>query len=166
MSLQIDVDSEAIYLDGHWYTREDLARRIKAMLDGGDFAVARPSAALEALNTQMATVRTMAFRADAELADALMQEAQRTGKTVGAILREAAAVAVGFAPQQAAEPPPAPAPEVPPARASAPVPAPQVSAAVAGPGALRAAGVEPADRPVELTKRKEDENAEQRWFKA
>lgn len=166
MSFPIDVDSEAIFLDGHWYTREDLARRIKAMLDGGDFTVARPSAALEALNAEMATVRTLAFRASAELADALMQEAQRSGKTVGAILREAAAHAIGHQEAPAPQPQPsAPPAEVPAPRASAPVPAPHPSAPVPGPGALRAAGVEP-ERPVELTKRKEDENAEQRWFKA
>jgi hypothetical protein len=45
----IDVDAEAIFLDGSWYTREDLSRRIRAMLDSGDFNVARPSMALQEL---------------------------------------------------------------------------------------------------------------------
>ena len=26
--LPIDIDAEAIYFDGHWYTRDDMARRI------------------------------------------------------------------------------------------------------------------------------------------
>jgi len=34
----IDLDAEAIQFEGHWYTRDELARKIKSMLDAGDFA--------------------------------------------------------------------------------------------------------------------------------
>ncbi len=153
----IDLDAEAIFLDGHWFTRDDLARRIKAMLDAGDFAVARPSTALEQLTQALANVRTLAFRVPAELADALTKAAQTQNKTVGALLRELAGEAVG----QTQAPAPAVAAAIPAAPGSAPV--------LAGPGALKAAGVESTEeKPVELTnpKKKEDESAEQRWFKA
>ena len=131
----IDVDAEAIFLDGTWQKREDLARRIKAMLDSGDYAVAKLSTALEQLTQAMANVRTVSFRMSAELADALAAAAQRQGKTQGALLRDLAAQAVG-----------APA---------APAAAPSTAPATA------------EDKPVELTKpkKREDETAEQRWFK-
>ncbi len=43
----IDLDSESVWLDGAWYTRDELARRIKQMIESGDFRVSRPSQALE-----------------------------------------------------------------------------------------------------------------------
>lgn len=67
--LPIDVDAEAIFLDGAWYTREDLARKIKSMIDAGDFNVARPSAALEALSATLQQVRTLSFRVTPDLAE-------------------------------------------------------------------------------------------------
>jgi hypothetical protein len=87
--LPIDVDAEAIFLDGGWYTREDLSRRIKAMLDAGDFNVAKPSAALEQLTHTVSTVRTLMFRSTPDLAEGLNQVAARSGQSVGAVIREA-----------------------------------------------------------------------------
>src|SRR5205823_1294285 len=33
----IDLDSEAVWLDGAWYTRDDLARKIKQLIETGDY---------------------------------------------------------------------------------------------------------------------------------
>lgn len=95
MTLPIDLDSETIQYEGHWYTRDELAKRIKAMLDAGDFAVGRPSQALEQLTHTLAGLRTMAFRVSPEMADALNQLAARQGRGVGAVIREALAHALG-----------------------------------------------------------------------
>src|SRR5262245_59922421 len=86
--LPIDLDAEAIQYDGHWYTREDLARRIKQMLDSGDFAVGKPSQALEQLTQVLASLRTLAFRLPPEMADQLNQAAARHGRTLGSLIRE------------------------------------------------------------------------------
>jgi hypothetical protein len=177
----IDVDAEAIFLDGSWYTREDLSRRIRAMLDSGDFNVARPSMALQELTQMMTGVRTLAFRAPPELADALTQLAQRMQQSLGAVIREAvtqfitdansdpAAAGSGGGGQQRHEETVRAAIPVPTSTTSEDLPkvivepGPQV---IAGPGALRAAGVE----PVELTQRKQQaaggtpDDGEQRWF--
>ena len=185
----IDVDAEAIFLDGGWYTREDLSRRIRAMLDSGDFNVARPSMALQELTQMMQGVRTMAFRAQPELADALTALATRLGQSVGGVIREAITqyitdansepVVAQQAPVQLSQPQQHRSEET--VRAPMPVPSsttaeelPKViiepsAPVIAGPGALKAAGVE----PVELTQRKaagaatagEPESSEQRWFK-
>ncbi len=185
----IDVDAEAIFLDGAWYTREDLSRRIRAMLDSGDFNVARPSMALQELTQMMVGIRTMAFRATPELADALTALATRLGQSVGGVIREAVTQyitdansgPVANAQQQpqpmqltqqqqsrseetvrAAIPTSTTAEELPKVVVEPVSPGP----VIAGPGALKAAGVE----PVELTQRKpasssEPETSEQRWFK-
>lgn len=157
----IDVDAEAIFLDGAWYTREDLSRRIRSMLDQGDFNVARPSMALEELTQVLQGVRTLAFRATPELADALQELAARTSQTVGYVIREAVTQYItdaNSAPPEVehrehtvrAAIPTAPAPATTGTTADN---LPMIDAkpmVIAGPGALRAA--EPA--PVELVHRK------------
>jgi len=90
--LPIDLDAEAIQFDGHWYTREDLARRIKQMLDSGDFAVGKISQALEQLTTVLASLRTLAFRIPPDMADQLNQVAARHGRTLGSLIRESLTV--------------------------------------------------------------------------
>ncbi|MBL8956488.1 MAG: ribbon-helix-helix protein, CopG family [Myxococcaceae bacterium] len=191
--LPIDIDAEAIYFDGHWYTRDDMARRIKAMLDQGDFAVSRPSAALEQLIAVISSVRTLAFRATPDMIEAINAGAARSGKSVGAFIREALAQQLGvpssdFGPapveQQAQQPQTAARPSDEtirgaPVAAVVAAPAPSApQAPIAGPGALRAAQnerlpsvvVEPElvndPSPVELThkKTKEEEATERRWF--
>ena len=165
--LPIDIDAEAIYFDGHWYTRDDMARRIKAMLDQGDFAVTRPSTALEQLTSVISSVRTLAFRATPDMIEAINAGAARAGKSVGAYVRDALAQQMGtpssdFGPARTggesaqsaqasaeqSEQPPQPQPSQPQQRPAdetirgAPVPNPAPSAPIAGPGALRAANVD------------------------
>lgn len=94
--LPIDIDTESVQFEGHWYTREALAARIKGMLDAGDFSVSRPSQALENLTNTLASLRTLAFRATPELADALNSAAARHGKTVGAVIRDAMTSLLGL----------------------------------------------------------------------
>lgn len=173
--LPIDVDAEAIFFDGAWYTREDLGRKIKSMIDGGDFNVARPSAALEALSATLAQVRTLSFRVTPELAQALEQLANRSGNSVGQLVREAVMQMLtqgADAPQEGlrqAEPVAAPAPTPPEAQPTVIVK--PEAGVVAGPGALRNAGIDPKTvQPIELTKRVEPQpqqaqNEENRWFK-
>lgn len=129
MSLSIDLDSEAIQYEGKWYTRDELARRIKSMLDAGDFAISKPSQALEQLTATIAGLRTVAFRAPPELADALNAHAAQVGKSAGQFVREAVAAALGkaVAPAEAAPARTTPAPQpaiAPPAPTPAPIPAP------------------------------------------
>lgn len=93
----IDLDTESIQYDEQWYTREELARRIKAMLDNGDFAVGRPSQALEQLTLTLSNLRTIAFKITPDMADAVQQAAARQGRTVGGLIREAITDYLGFA---------------------------------------------------------------------
>ncbi len=114
----IDLDSESVWLDGVWYTRQDLARRIKEMIESGDFRVSRPSQALERLEAALAQARVLAVRMPADLAESVGSVADRLGRPVGHLVREAvayylaAAAAYGAAqagaaaqPAHAAQPP-------------------------------------------------------------
>ncbi len=199
MSLMpIDLDAEAILFDGQWSTRDELARRIKAMLDAGDYAISRQSTALEQLTSTLAAVRTLAFRATPDLVEALNMAAARSGKSVGGFIRDTLIDSIAGAPEvaqahpneAAAAPraktdPEMPAVAMPPAlpvapAAAAPVQAPPPSAVMAGPGALKAAGVASPSQPmpsvvvepalanetvVDLTNpKKKEEESERRWF--
>ena len=112
-SLLIDLDAEAIQYEGQWYTRDELARKIKGMLDAGDFAIGKPSQALEQLNQTLASLRTLAFRVTPEMADAINQISARHNRGVGSIIREALTMHLGLPPSADAERPPAKRPPSP-----------------------------------------------------
>jgi hypothetical protein len=87
----IDLDTESVWLDGAWYTRDELARRIKEMIEAGDFRVSRPSQALERLEAALAQARLLSVRMPADLADAVESAASRLGRPAGHLVREAIA---------------------------------------------------------------------------
>ncbi|MFL5321294.1 MAG: ribbon-helix-helix protein, CopG family [Myxococcaceae bacterium] len=162
-NLAIDLDLEAVQYDGSWYTRDELAKKIKAQLEAGDYSISRPSQALEFLTAQLASSKMISFKVNQELADALNAAASRQSRSASAILRDALQLALGgmrdpigkrpTEPEVPAISPPVPAP-APAPQAAAPQPAPAAAAApppippglnpspgvLAGPGALRNAG--------------------------
>lgn len=98
----IDLDSEAVWLDGAWYTREDLARKIKQMIEQGDYRVARPSQALERLEAALGGARLLAIRVPPDIADAVASAAGKLGRPVGHLVREAIAYYLAAAAAHAA----------------------------------------------------------------
>jgi hypothetical protein len=120
----IDLDSESVWLDGAWYARDQLARRIKEMIEAGDFRVARPSQALERLEAALGQAQMVSVRMPVELAEAADATAARLGRPMGHLIREAVAYYLAAAAAYGAaqghpphEDPPAPA------EAAEPVPA-------------------------------------------
>ena len=104
----IDLDAEAIWFDGAWCTREDLARRIRQMVEAGDYRVSRPSEALERLEAALSTTEVLATRVPSDLAAALGAVAQQTTRPVGHLVREAMAYYLAAAAAHAAAQRPAP----------------------------------------------------------
>jgi hypothetical protein len=108
----IDLDSESVWLDGAWYTRDALAQRIREMIQAGDFRVSRPSQALERLEAALARSRAVNVRMPADLYDAVSAAGTRLGRPVGHLVREAiayylaAAAAYGAAQGQPGQPAP------------------------------------------------------------
>ncbi|HWV37579.1 MAG TPA: hypothetical protein VN033_03775 [Vulgatibacter sp.] len=122
---EIDYDSEAVFFEDAWRTRADLAKLIRERIDKGDYRVAKPSAALEALEAGLASGRILAARVSPELAAAVEEMAARERKAVAAVLREALQAAVRRPEREAATPPPAAAA---PSLADLPTPGPANSA--------------------------------------
>jgi predicted DNA-binding protein len=87
----IDLDSESVWLDGAWYTRDALACRIKEMIEAGDFRVSRPSQALERLEAALSQAQVVAVRLPQDLFDSVSATAARLGRPVGLLVREAVA---------------------------------------------------------------------------
>ena len=85
----VDYDAEAVFVDGAWMSRGDLAARIRALLEQGEYRISRLSAALEQLDVEIAQARLLAVRVAPELAEALEVEAERRGCTPQALMREA-----------------------------------------------------------------------------
>jgi hypothetical protein len=102
---EIDLDGEQVLFDGTWYSKEELARKIKTMVDAGDYRVARPSSALESLQNALSNLRTLSVRLPTELAEALATNAARNGQPVGAYVRDALARSL---PQRSGTPLPMP----------------------------------------------------------
>ncbi len=87
----IDLDSESVWLDGAWYTRDQLARRIKEMIESGDFRVSRPSQALERLEAALAQAQVVSVRIPSDLLESVSAAAERLGRPMGHLVREAVA---------------------------------------------------------------------------
>ena len=87
----IDLDSESVWLDGAWYTRDQLAGHIKEMIEAGDFRVSRPSQALERLEAALGLAQSVSVRLPADLLEAVSETAERLGRPTGHLIREAVA---------------------------------------------------------------------------
>lgn len=163
-AFEIDLDSECVWLDDAWLNREDLVRKIRAMIDAGDYQLARPSQALETLTRSLAQARLLALRINPEMSDALNALAQQIGRPMGAVAREAIAAflasAAGQGPQMAAQ---SAAPIGIDARAVLGAPSPiQLSAAVAAEAVIEdamAVVAKAKEEPVELEKQWFDSKA-------
>lgn len=88
---EVDFDAEAVWVDDGWYTRDQLADRIKIMIEGGDYRISRPSAALESLEAALAGGRVLAVRVPPDVAVSYEQIAEAEGRQVPSLLREALA---------------------------------------------------------------------------
>jgi len=99
---EIDLDAEAIWLDGAWHTREALAHRIKQMVESGEYKVARLSEALERLEAALGRTRILSSRVPEDLAAALEAAGSQLGRPVGHLVREAVAYYLAAAAAHAA----------------------------------------------------------------
>ncbi len=155
---EVDLDTESIWFDNAWCSRDDLARKIRSMIDAGDYLVARPSQALEALTQSLANARVLPVRVSVELADALTAVAQRENRSVGGIIREALTAFVGLR-SSGASPDGASASATQPA---APAQAPMETEAVTPEEAQTAVALTPKKKDAEGEPR--NDVMEKRWF--
>ncbi|HTP28282.1 MAG TPA: hypothetical protein VMK12_21840 [Anaeromyxobacteraceae bacterium] len=103
---QVDLDGEQVLFDGTWYSKEELAQKIRTMVDGGDYRISRPSAALEALQSALLGLRSLTLRLPHDQAEALANEAARQGMPAGAFARELLLRGLAMSGQAAGQVPP------------------------------------------------------------
>jgi hypothetical protein len=177
-NFEIDLDGEQVLFDGTWYSREELTRKIKTMVEAGDFRVARPSSALEALEGAVANLREIKVRLPIETYDALAAVATRAGRPVGALLREALARLVpgNNAPAPASRTATGTIPVSPSAATHAPAPpapiplSPRMQSRTNVPSANEPATAEEAAGAIPLTSKRRDDSSpapadsEKSWF--
>jgi predicted transcriptional regulator len=159
-AFEIDLDSECVWLDDAWLNREDLVRKIRGMIDAGEYQIARPSQALEMLTKALAQARLLALRINPDMSDALNAIAAQSGRPVGAVAREAIAAFLASAAGASAS-----------ANGQAAAGADRVAGATPTPiqlsSTLTTEAVSPEDaaNAVALTqKRKDEPEVEKRWF--
>jgi hypothetical protein len=167
-TFEIDLDSECVWLDDAWLNRDDLAKKIKTMIDAGDFQIARPSSALESLTKALASARLLALRISPELSEALNAAASSTGRPVGALAREALQ---GWLAQHGMQATAVSAAPLPLTTTAAPMPLTEAVAQAAQPEATvttEPASPSEAEEAVALTPKSKDngkgEDVEKRWF--
>ncbi|RLB52853.1 MAG: hypothetical protein DRI34_14155 [Deltaproteobacteria bacterium] len=86
---QVDIEREAILFDGEWLTTQQLANKIKSMIDSQDFRVGAVGAALEHLQNSLKDVKSYTCKLLAEDAARLERHAGQAGKSAEAYIRQA-----------------------------------------------------------------------------
>ncbi|RMG21203.1 MAG: hypothetical protein D6729_01210 [Deltaproteobacteria bacterium] len=85
----IDLDGERVEFDGTWYTAEELGEKITQMISAKDFRIAKAGQALESLQSALNDAKQLEVRVPSTVLGAIEDLAQRDGRTVGAVVREA-----------------------------------------------------------------------------
>lgn len=111
---EIDLDGEKIRYENEWLGREELAARIKRMIEQQDFRVGGVGQALEALQTALSSARVLNVRFAADEMEKLEQQAHVSGVSVSALVRQAAQAYLAAQAAPAPLPPPRPMPIPPP----------------------------------------------------
>jgi hypothetical protein len=108
MAYPIDIESETLKYEGEWFTREELAHKIRLQLEAGDYTVVTHAQALEYLVQALAQTRVLSLKVMPDMLERVNQEAARQSRSVGGIVRDALAAYLGIAtpdkPGQVAEP--------------------------------------------------------------
>jgi hypothetical protein len=85
----IDIDREKVRYENEWLGRQELADKIKRMIDSQDYRVAGVGQALEALQTSLAQARSFTVKLSSEDAGSLERMAAASGLSPAVMLRQA-----------------------------------------------------------------------------
>jgi hypothetical protein len=99
-TFEVDLDREAIQLDGQWHTRKELADRIKRMIESQDFRISVFGSALEYLENAIASARRFDFALLGPDAARLAHHAEQSGLKVETFVRQAVLAYLAAQPRQ------------------------------------------------------------------
>lgn len=85
----VDIDAQKVNYEGEWLTKDELAGKIRKMIDGQDFRIGAAGNALEFLQKTLANVREFSVKIGPSDADCLQRHAQKAGLETGVFIRQA-----------------------------------------------------------------------------
>ncbi len=85
----VDIDAQKVNYEGEWLTKDELAEKIRRMINGQDFRIGAAGNALEFLQETLANVREFSVKIGPSAADSLQRYAQKAGLETGAFIRQA-----------------------------------------------------------------------------
>jgi len=88
-SYDVDIDAQKVNYEGEWMTKDELADKIRKMIDSQDFRIAAAGNALEFLQKTMANIQEFSVRVGPTDAESLQKHAQKAGLETGIFIRQA-----------------------------------------------------------------------------
>lgn len=88
-SYDVDIDAQKVNFEGEWMTKDELAEKIRKMIDSQDFRIGTAGNALEFLQKTMANIREFTVKVGPSDADSLQRHAKKAGLEPGVFIRQA-----------------------------------------------------------------------------
>jgi hypothetical protein len=88
-SYDVDIDAQKVNFEGEWMTKDELAEKIRKMIDSQDFRIGTAGNALEFLEKTMANIQEFAVKVGPADADSLQKHAKKAGLETGVFIRQA-----------------------------------------------------------------------------
>lgn len=88
-SYDVDIDAQKVNFEGEWMTKDELAEKIRKMIDDQDFRIGTAGNALEFLQKTMANIQEFSVKVGPTDADTLQKHAKKAGLETGVFIRQA-----------------------------------------------------------------------------
>ena len=85
----VDIDAQKVNFEGEWLDKDELAEKIRKMIDGQDFRIGAAGNALEFLQKTMTNIQELSVKIGPADADSLEKHAKRAGLETGVFIRQA-----------------------------------------------------------------------------
>ena len=88
-SYDVDIDAQKVNFEGEWLNKDELAEKIRKMIDGQDFRIGAVGNALEFLQKTMTNIQEFSVKIGPADADSVDKHAKRAGLETGVFIRQA-----------------------------------------------------------------------------
>ena len=88
-SYDVDIDAQKVNFEGEWLTKDELAEKIRKMIDSQDFRIGTAGNALEFLQKTLANIQEFSVKVGPSDADSLQRHAKKAGLDIGLFIRQA-----------------------------------------------------------------------------
>jgi hypothetical protein len=88
-SYSVDIDAQKVNFGGEWLAKDELAEKIRKMIESQDFKIGAAGNALEFLQKTMTNIQEFSVKIGSSDAVCLEKHAQRAGLETGVFIRQA-----------------------------------------------------------------------------